>query len=70
MLIVPGRLFETRFEMKERMTRKPEKEILDTSEFFRDEAVIDFYTSHIRLRGASVRVVLTSHVLEREGSGR
>ena len=44
-LILPARLFETRFEMTERMTRKPEKEILDTSEFFRDEAVIDFYTS-------------------------
>ncbi|HEY6661106.1 MAG TPA: hypothetical protein VI031_08190, partial [Pyrinomonadaceae bacterium] len=33
----------TRFEIKERMTRKAENEILDTSEFFRDEAVIDFY---------------------------
>ena len=44
-LILPARLFETRFEMTERMTRKPEKEILDTSEFFRDEAVIDFYTA-------------------------
>ena len=44
-LILSARLFETRFEMTERMTRKPEKEILDTSEFFRDEAVIDFYTS-------------------------
>ena len=42
-LIVPARLIETRLEIKERMTRKPEKEILDTSEFFRDEAVIDFY---------------------------
>lgn len=44
-LILPARLFETRFEMKERMTRKPEKDILDTSEFFRDEAVIDFYVA-------------------------
>jgi hypothetical protein len=44
-LILSARLFETRFEMTERMTRKPEKEIVDTSEFFRDEAVIDFYTS-------------------------
>ena len=42
-LILPARLIETRVEIKERMTRKPEKEILDTSEFFRDEAVIDFY---------------------------
>ena len=44
-LIVPGRLFETRMEIKERMTRKPENEILDTSEFFKDEALIDFYTA-------------------------
>lgn len=42
-LILPGRLFEARFEIKERMTRKPEKEILDTSEFFKDEAIVDFY---------------------------
>jgi hypothetical protein len=27
------------------MTRKPENEIVDTSEFFRDEFVIDFYTA-------------------------
>jgi len=44
-LIVTGRLFETRFEIKERMTRKAENEILDTSEFFHDEFVIDFYTA-------------------------
>ena len=44
-LILPARLIETRVEITERMTRKPEKEILDTSEFFRDEAVVDFYTS-------------------------
>ena len=43
-LIVTGRLIETRLEIKERMTRKPENEILDTSEFFHDESVIDFYT--------------------------
>ena len=43
-LIVPGRLFETRLEIKERKTGKTENEILDTSEFFRDETVIDFYT--------------------------
>jgi hypothetical protein len=42
-LIVPGRLVETRLEIKERKTRKTENEILDTSEFFRDETVIDFY---------------------------
>jgi hypothetical protein len=44
-LIVTGRLLETRLEIKERMSRKSENEILDTSEFFRDESVIDFYTA-------------------------
>ena len=44
-LILPARVMETRVEITERMTRRPENEILDSSEFFRDEAVIDFYTS-------------------------
>ena len=44
-LIVPARLIETRTEIKESLTRKPERELLDTSEYFRDEAVIDFYTA-------------------------
>ena len=44
-LILMGRLFETRLEITERMTRKTENEIIDTSEFFRDEDVIDFYTA-------------------------
>ena len=44
-LIVPGRLMETRVEITERLTRNPEKELLDTSEYFRDETVIDFYTA-------------------------
>ena len=44
-LILSGRLFETTLEIKERMSRKPEKDIVDTSEFFKDEAVIDVYTS-------------------------
>jgi len=44
-LIVTGRLFETKLEIRERMTGKPENEILDTSEFFQDEFVIDFYTT-------------------------
>ena len=44
-LIVPGRLIETKVEITERLTRKPEKELLDTSEYFRDETVIDFYTA-------------------------
>lgn len=45
-LIVPGRLLETRLEIQERMTRKSEKELLDASEFFKDEAVIDFYIAN------------------------
>ena len=44
-LILPGRLTETRVEITERLTRKPENDLLDTSEFFRDETVIDFYTA-------------------------
>ena len=44
-LILPARLFETRLEIKEQKTRKTENEIIDTSEFFRDEAVIDFYVA-------------------------
>jgi hypothetical protein len=44
-LFLPGRLFETRLEIKERKTRKAENEIIDTSEFFKDETVIDFYTT-------------------------
>ena len=44
-LILTARLIETRVEIKERMTRKKENEIIDTNEFFRDEVVIDFYTT-------------------------
>ena len=44
-LILTARLIETRLEIKERMTRKKENEIVDTNEFFRDEVVIDFYTA-------------------------
>jgi hypothetical protein len=43
-LLLRGRLFETRFETKELMTRKTENELLETSEFSRDELAIDFYT--------------------------
>ena len=43
-LIIPARLIETRVEIQERLTRKPEKEIVDASEFFKDELVIDFYS--------------------------
>jgi hypothetical protein len=44
-LILSGRLIETRVEITERLSRKPEAELLDTSEYFRDETVIDFYTA-------------------------
>ena len=44
-LLVTGRLVEKRVEVKEVKSRGAENEILDTSEFFRDEAVIDFYTA-------------------------
>ena len=44
-LILPARVIETRVEITERLTRKPETELVDTSEFFRDETVIDFYTT-------------------------
>ena len=44
-LIVTGRLFVKRVEIQERKTRRAENEIVQTSEFSSDEAVIDFYTS-------------------------
>jgi hypothetical protein len=42
-LIVSGRLFVSKVEVQERMSRKTEKEILDTSQFFSDELVFDLY---------------------------
>ena len=44
-LIVTGRLVEKRVEVKEVKSRGAENEILDTSELFSDEAVIDLYVS-------------------------
>jgi len=44
-LIVTGRLFVKRVEIEERKTRRAENEIVRTSEFASDEAVIDFYTT-------------------------
>jgi hypothetical protein len=44
-LILRGRLFETRLEIKELKSRKSENELLETSEFFRDEVAIDFYSA-------------------------
>jgi hypothetical protein len=43
-LIVTGRLFVKRVEMQERKTRRSENEIVQSSEFSSDEALIDFYT--------------------------
>ena len=45
MLIVAGRLFVKRVEIEERKSRRAENEIVRSSEFATDEAVIDFYTS-------------------------
>ena len=44
-LIVTARLFVRRMEVKERKTRHAENEIVQTSEFSSDEAVIDLYSS-------------------------
>jgi hypothetical protein len=44
-LIVTGRIVEKRVEVKEVKSRGAENEILDTSELFSDEAVIDIYSS-------------------------
>ena len=43
LLLVPARLIEKRVEVKEVTSRRSENEILDTSEFFSDETVIDIY---------------------------
>jgi hypothetical protein len=45
LLLVPARLIEKRVEVKEVSTRRGENEILDTSEFFSDETVIDIYVA-------------------------
>ena len=45
LLLVPARLIERRVEVKEVKTRRAENEILDTSEFFSDQPVIDVYLS-------------------------
>jgi len=44
-LVVTGRLFVKRIEIQERKTRRAENDIVHSSEFSTDEAVIDFYTS-------------------------
>lgn len=42
-LVVVGRLFSTRVELKEEKSSRAENRILDSSEFFSDEAVMEFY---------------------------
>jgi hypothetical protein len=44
-LLAVGRLIEKRVEVKETKSRGAENEIVDTSEFFSDEPVIDLYLS-------------------------
>jgi hypothetical protein len=44
-LIVSGRLVVQKVEVTERVSRRPENEILDTSEFFYDEPLLDLYSS-------------------------
>lgn len=44
-LVVVGRLIVKRVELKEEQTGRSENQILDASEFFTDEAVLDLYTS-------------------------
>lgn len=44
-LLVPARLIEKRVEVKEVKSRRAENELIDTSEFFSDEPVIDIYLS-------------------------
>jgi len=43
-LIVTGRLLEKRLEVKERMSRRSENELIDASQFFFDEPVFDLYS--------------------------
>lgn len=45
LLLVPARLIEKRVEVKEVKNRRAENEILDASEFFSDETVLDIYLS-------------------------
>jgi hypothetical protein len=45
LLVVPGRLFVKRVELNERKSRKADKEIVRSNQYFTDEAVADIYTS-------------------------
>jgi hypothetical protein len=57
LLIVQARLSTKTTTIKERKSRRSENEILETSEFYSDESVIDFYCS---LREESFRVAANS----------
>ena len=43
-LIVAARIVRTQIEIRERKTRKTENEIIDSSQFYADELVVDLYT--------------------------
>jgi len=45
LLLVIGRLHLKRVELEERKSHKPEAEIISSSQFFADEAVVDIYSS-------------------------
>jgi hypothetical protein len=45
LLLVIGRLYLKRVELEERKSHKPEAEIISSSQFFADEAVVDIYSS-------------------------
>ena len=45
-LIVAARIVRTQIEIRERKTRKTENEIIDSSQFYADELVIDLYTKN------------------------
>jgi len=46
-LIVAGRLVTRKVELSERLTRRGENEIIDSSQFFSDEPVFDLYSSDL-----------------------
>ncbi|HKO97472.1 MAG TPA: hypothetical protein VJU86_10790 [Pyrinomonadaceae bacterium] len=45
-LVVVGRFISTRIELKEEKAKRAENRILDSSEFFSDEIVFDFYSQN------------------------
>ena len=47
LLLVSGRLILKKVEVVERMSRRAEKELLNTSQFFTDEAIFDLYSTSL-----------------------